>query len=117
MIRWTAQATIRTTHRVDEPTTTALVHSLASRGGLARSSGAPGLCVQFAVPADTHATAYGLALELLATDVLPLVEGASLTDLRVVAGHLRPRLSATRAPGTPTTTLPEERTSSRTAGG
>jgi hypothetical protein len=31
------------------------------------------------------------ALELLATDVLPRVEGASLPDLRVVAGHLSPR--------------------------
>jgi hypothetical protein len=98
MIRWTAQATIRTTHRVEEPTTTALTQFLAARDGLTRSSGAPGLCVRFAVPADTHATAYGLALEVLATDVLPLVEGASLTDLRVVAGHLSPRPSAASRP-------------------
>lgn len=87
MIPWTVHATIRTSGPVDEPTTTALARSLASPGCFTRTSGAPGLRMRFSVQADTHACAYGLALDLLVTDALPLLGDASLTDLRLIAGQ------------------------------
>lgn len=82
---WMIDATIRTAWRVDESTAAAVTGTLSTRGGLARGSGARGLCVRFGVQADTHAEAYGAALFVLATDVLLLVEGADLTDLHVTA--------------------------------
>ncbi|GAA1774737.1 hypothetical protein GCM10009767_35960 [Kocuria aegyptia] len=61
---------------------------------VARSSGAQGVCLRMTVEAGTRAAAYGAALSMLATEVLPHLEGADLTDLRIVAEDLVP------APGT-----------------
>ena len=87
MIPWTVHATIRTLCTVDDPTATAIAYSLVSRDCATRVSGAQGLWLRFRVHADTHACAYGLALDLLATDALPLLGEAALTDLRLIAGE------------------------------
>ncbi len=87
MIPWTVYATIRTASPVDEPTSTVLARSLASQDCFTCASGAQGLWLRFPVQADTHACAYGLALDLLLTHALPLLGDASLTDLRLIAGQ------------------------------
>ena len=87
MIPWTVHATFRTTYTVDEPISTALAQLVACRGGLTRASSAQELWLRFTVHAATHACAYNLALELLATEALPLLQEASLTDLRLLAGQ------------------------------
>lgn len=96
MSTWTAEATVRTTRRVDVCALGALSRIVATAHCVARSSGAQGVCLRIAVEAETRAGAYGTALSLLATQVLPHLEGADLTDLRIVADDPVP------APGTET---------------
>lgn len=80
--RWVAEATVRTDGRVD-PGTIAALHRA---GVLARCSGSQGISLRMDVAAASCAGAYGWALALLATEILPLLDGADLTDLRVVRG-------------------------------
>ncbi|MFF0988445.1 hypothetical protein [Kocuria nitroreducens] len=85
MSTWTAEATVRTTRRVDASAVGALSRIISAAHCVARSSGAQGACLRITVEAETRAGAYGTALSLLATQVLPHLEGADLTDLRIVA--------------------------------
>lgn len=80
--RWIAEATVRTSGRVD-PGTIAALHRA---GVTARCSGAQGISLRMDVVAQSCAGAYGWALALLATEILPLLDGADLTDLRIVPG-------------------------------
>lgn len=81
-IRWIAEATVRTDGRVDPGT----IAALGRAGVLARCSGAQGISLRMDVVAASCAGAYGWALALLATEILPLLDGADLTDLRIVRG-------------------------------
>lgn len=80
--RWIAEATVRTDGRVDPGT----VAALGRAGATARCSGAQGISLRMDVVAESCAGAYGWALALLATEILPLLDGADLTDLRIVTG-------------------------------
>lgn len=86
MSTWTAEATVRTSRRVDVSAVGALSRIVTAAHCVARSSGAQGVCLRMTVEAETASGAYGSALSLLATQVLPHLEGADLTDLRIVAG-------------------------------
>lgn len=88
--RWVAEATVRTSGRVDAGTVEALGRAGAVAGCAARCSGAQGLSVRMDVVAESCAGAYGSALALLATAILPLLDGADLTDLRIVPGGEHP---------------------------
>ena len=90
MSTWTAEATVRTTRRVDASAVDALSRVVTAAHCVARSSGSQGVCLRMTVEAGTRTGAYGTALSLLATQVLPHLEGADLTDLRIVAGAPAP---------------------------
>lgn len=100
MSTWAAEATVRTTRRVDVSAVGALSRIITAAHCVARSSGAQGVCLRMTVEAETRSAAYSAALSLLATQVLPHLEGADLTDLRIVADN--PAL----APGTETVHQP-----------
>lgn len=84
--RWVAEATVRTDRRVDPGTISALGRAGAMARCAARCSGAQGVSLRMDVVAESCAGAYGWALALLATEILPLLDGADLTDLRIVPG-------------------------------
>lgn len=86
MSTWTAEATVRTAHRVDVSSAGTLSRAVTAAHCIARSSGAHGVSLRMDVEAETGAGAYSAALSLLATRVLPHLEDADLTDLRIVAG-------------------------------
>ncbi|MGX5359893.1 hypothetical protein [Kocuria sp. KH4] len=88
--RWVAEATVRTDGRVNAGTVEALARAGAVARCAARCSGAQGLSVRMDVVAESCAGAYGAALALLATVILPLLDGADLTDLRIVPGGEHP---------------------------
>ena len=88
--RWAVEASVRTTHRVDEPVIAAVRASIASCHGVARSTGAPGVFLRIRLEAETPAAAYSTALALLARTVLPVLEGSTLMDLRVTADETLP---------------------------
>ena len=88
--RWIAEAPVRTERRVDAGTVEALGRAGAVARCAARSSGAQGLSVRMDVESESCAGAYGAALALLATVILPLLDGADLTDLRIVPGGEHP---------------------------
>lgn len=104
MSTWTVEATIRTTGRVGESAVRALSATGASWDCAARSCGTQGLVVHLHVQASAQAAAGGAALAVLADQVLPVLEGASLVDLRVTAGRTdgpgRPPLVAPVGTGT-----------------
>lgn len=94
MSAWTAEATVRTTRRLDDSAVEDLSGTVTAARCVARSSGAQGVSLRMAVEAETWTAAYGAVLSLLAHQVLAQLEGADLTDLRIVAGGPVP------APGT-----------------
>lgn len=85
MNAWTAEATVRTTRRLDDSAVQDLGRTVTAARCVARSSGAQGVSLRLAVEAETRTAAYGTALSLLAHQVLAQLEGADLTDLRIVA--------------------------------
>lgn len=87
MTQWIIEATVRSTCRVDRSTAEVLAEALSACHGSARYEGFPGMSVQLRLEADTSALAATAGPALLATDVLPLLAGATLTDLRVVAAR------------------------------
>lgn len=87
--RWVAEATVRTDGRVDPGTIAALGRAGATARCAARCSGAQGISLRMDVVAHSCAGAYGWALALLATEILPLLDGADLTDLRIVPDTAR----------------------------
>ncbi len=88
--RWAVEASVRTTHRVDEPVIAAVRASIASCQGVARCTGAPGVSVQMWLEAESCAAAYSTALALLARTMLPLLEGSTLMDLHVTDDQAQP---------------------------
>ncbi|HST72073.1 MAG TPA: hypothetical protein VLK55_06440 [Kocuria rosea] len=78
---WAVTATIRTPRRVHGMALNAVQQEIAAHGCLARSSGVPGVCVRVQVQADDAAAAYVAGLGVLATEILPHLPGAELTDL------------------------------------
>ena len=88
--RWAAEASVRTTYRMDEPVIAAVRASIASCHGVARCTGAPGVSVRILLEAESCAAAYSTALVLLARTVLPLLEGSTLMDLNVTTDETPP---------------------------
>jgi hypothetical protein len=84
------EASVRTTQRVQEPVIAAVRASITSSHGVVRCTGAPGVSVRLSLEAQTPADAYSAALALLASTVLPLLEGSTLMDLHVTADEAPP---------------------------
>lgn len=83
---WTVQVTVTTTRRVDAPTVASLLSGVTACRDVACSHGVPGASVLLGVEAATAAGAYGAALIILVTEVLPWLEGPVLTDVLISAG-------------------------------
>lgn len=90
MNTWKVEATLRASARVEGSLAQALRQSLTAYDGDMRSYGPGGVSLTMHVEASASATAYVAAMSVLVTDVLPLVAGADLVDLRVSAHEHRP---------------------------
>ena len=89
MTDWMAHASIHRVQRVDPQEMTRLRRMLGARPGVAVSPAPGGVSVRLPVTAAHLPDAYAAALTILATEILPGLEPAHLTDLHITA--LRPR--------------------------
>lgn len=86
MNSWTVQVTISTTRRVDASTAAALLVEVTACQEVSCGHGVPGVSVSLGLEAATAAGAYGTALLILVTEVLPRLEGPILTDVLINTG-------------------------------
>lgn len=97
------QVTVTTTRRVEAATVAALLAGVPACQDVHCGHGVPGVSVVLGVEAATGADAYGAALVLLVSEVLPRLEGAILTDVHLstteqpVVGSERPASVITAA--------------------
>jgi len=82
--RWTVQLTLTTAGRVDEATAAA-IRGQAGEGTAGCRPGGCGVSVALGVQAATVTGAYAAAVARLVSEVLPLLPGPALIDVRITA--------------------------------
>lgn len=84
MSSWVAHASIYSTRGVDPEAVIRLRGKFAARAGTVVIPVSGGVSVQLPVTADHRMAAYTEAVTVLATEILPGLEPAYLTDLHIV---------------------------------
>lgn len=83
---WTVQLSVTTTRRVEDATVASLLSGVPACRDTPAGHGVPGISVLLGVEATTAAGAYGAALLVLVTEVLPRLDGPLLTDALIRTG-------------------------------
>lgn len=99
MTAWVAHASIHSTHRVDPEEMMHLRQTLGTAPGIVMVPVPGGVSVRLPVLADRFSDAYTAAVTVLATEILPGLEPARLTDLHIVAAGTRDLPTGRRASG------------------
>ena len=89
MTRWVAHASIHSVRRLEPDDRTRLYRVLDAAPDTVVTAVPGGISVHLPVTADRFTEAYHKAVTVLATEILPDLEPAHLTDLHITA--LRPR--------------------------
>ena len=99
MTAWVAHASIHSIHRLDPEEVTRLQRTLGTAPGIVMIPVPGGVSVRLPVVADRFSDAYTAAVTVLATEILPDLEPARLTDLHIVAEDTRDLPTGQRASG------------------